>query len=451
MIKVVGRALQFTLAFAFTVIAALGCHVGVSAAQLTLTWVDSSSDEIGFSIERGIGADNAYEAIGTTSAGVTQYVDTTTASGTTYCYRVRAYNFTGYSDYSNSACGTTAQAANLAVVNTGATSASGTVVSNPSGITCGVACSASYGSGSVVVLSATSGPGSVFTGWSGAGCSGTGTCTVTLTGSTVVSARFDASGAAAPVNALAASILPSGRSAQVGIPVTAFATVLNGGVTTANAVGIVLATAVPVNFKFNATSCLTNAVAGGDNVPVDIPPGGQACYVIALTPTAPFNSTNVAFAFAGTNTLPVPPLVGLNTLLLSAANGPVPDIVALAATLSGDGIADMSLATGTGLFAVATVNVGAAGTITATVDTGSANLPISMALCRTDPATGQCISNIGSNVVTQIGAGATPTFGIFLSERAVVPFDPVNNRVFVRFIDSGGVTRGSTSVAVRTQ
>jgi hypothetical protein len=451
MVKVVGRTPRRILAFAFTVIAALGWPVGASAAQLTLAWVDSSSNETGFSIERSIGTDNTYEVIGTTGAGVTQYVDTTTASGTTYCYRVRAHNASAYSDYSNEACATTAQGANLAVVNTGAAGGSGTVVSNPSGIACGAACSASYSSGSVVVLTAAPAPGSVFTGWVGAGCSGTGTCTVTPIGSTVVSATFDASGAAAPVNALAASILPSGRSAQVGAPATAFATVLNGGVTTANAVGIFLATAVPVNFKFNATDCLTNAIVGGDNVPVNISPGGRACYVISLTPTAPFGPTNVAFTYSGTNTLPVPTLTGLNTLLLSAATGPVPDIVALAATPSGDGVANISLATTTGVFAVATANVGASGMITAMLDTGAANLPLTAAICQTDGLTGQCISNVGPNVVTQIGAGATPTFGIFLSERAAISFDPANNRVFVRFIDSGGVTRGSTSVAVRTQ
>jgi hypothetical protein len=255
----------------------------------------------------------------------------------------------------------------------------------------------------------------------------------------------------AQINALAASILPSSRSVQVGTPATAFATILNGGPTTAIAVGISLATTTPVHFKFNTTNCKTNAVVGGDNVPVNIPPSGQACYVIALAPTAAFTSTDVAFTFAGTNTLPVPTLIGLNTLLLSAAIGRAPDIVALAATPSGDGIANIVRLLGTGLFAVATANVGAAGTITATVDTGSANLPITVVLCQTDPASSQCISNIGPSVVTQIAAGATPTFGIFISERAVVPFDPVNNRVFVRFTDRDGVTRGSTSVAVRTQ
>ena len=32
-----------------------------------------------------------------------------------------------------------------------------------------------------------------------------------------------------------------------------------------------------------------------------------------------------------------------------------------------------------------------------------------------------------------------------------MPFDPAANRIFVRFKDAGNVTRGSTSVALRTQ
>jgi len=122
--------------------------------------------------------------------------------------------------------------------------------------------------------------------------------------------------------------------------------------------------------------------------------------------------------------------------------------VALAATTNNDGI--VSLAS-TGVFAVATVNVGASGSITAAADTGSASLPVSISLCQTDPATSQCISAIGPSVTTQINADATPTFGIFVEGNGNVPFDPAVNRIFVRFKDSGDITRGSTSVAVRTQ
>ena len=100
---------------------------------------------------------------------------------------------------------------------------------------------------------------------------------------------------------------------------------------------------------------------------------------------------------------------------------------------------------------MATVNVGTSGSITASADTGNATLPVNIFLCQTDPANGQCISAIASSVTTQINANATPTFGFFVQGNGNVPFDPAANRVFVRFKDGGNVTRGSTSVAVRTQ
>jgi hypothetical protein len=256
--------------------------------------------------------------------------------------------------------------------------------------------------------------------------------------------------AANPVLPLAAAVLPASRSVQVGVPATAFATILNAGNATASAVGIGLAANIPAIFKYNATNCTTNAVIGGDNVPQNIVSGGQGCYVISITPTSPFSPVDVAFTFGGTNTIPVAPLVAINTLLLTASIGPVPDIVALAATPSGDGIVNISLVTGNGVFAVATVNLGATGMITVTANTGFASLPFTIFLCQTDPVTSQCISAIGPSVTTTINAGDTPTFGLLLTQRAVVPFDPVNNRIFVVFTDGNGVTRGATSVAVRT-
>ena len=107
--------------------------------------------------------------------------------------------------------------------------------------------------------------------------------------------------------------------------------------------------------------------------------------------------------------------------------------------------------TGAGAFAVATVNVGAGARITARVDTGDAPIPVSLGLCQTNPGTGQCISGIGPSVTVDVGSGQTPTFAVFVTGHGVVPFDPGRNRAFVRFEDTAGAIRGTTSVAVRTQ
>jgi hypothetical protein len=140
---------------------------------------------------------------------------------------------------------------------------------------------------------------------------------------------------------------------------------------------------------------------------------------------------------------------GLNTLLLSTSNTPEPDIVALAATSESYGYVHLAFSDHSGAFAVAIVNLGATAAITASADTGTASLPLSVMLCQTDPTSGQCITPIGSTVPTTIAADTPPTFAIFIqaSTPTFVP-DPANKRVFVRFRDSSGVTRGSTSVAV---
>ena len=80
-------------------------------------------------------------------------------------------------------------ARDLAVTTTG--DGNGTVTSNPAGIDCGSICAMSVADGTVVTLTATADAGSVFTGWSGAGCSGTGVCTVTLDEAKSVSAEFE--------------------------------------------------------------------------------------------------------------------------------------------------------------------------------------------------------------------------------------------------------------------
>ena len=85
----------------------------------------------------------------------------------------------------------TAQPSPLLQVNRTGTG-SGSVTSTPLGIDCGTDCAENYLSFTKVTLTATSDPGSTFTGWSGAGCSGTGTCEVTMLEATTVTAEFTA-------------------------------------------------------------------------------------------------------------------------------------------------------------------------------------------------------------------------------------------------------------------
>jgi len=75
----------------------------------------------------------------------------------------------------------------LAVYKVGA--GGGMVASVPAGISCGADCSEAYASSTVVALSAQAAEGSVFTGWSGA-CSGTGTCSVSMSSARAVNANF---------------------------------------------------------------------------------------------------------------------------------------------------------------------------------------------------------------------------------------------------------------------
>jgi hypothetical protein len=60
-------------------------------------------------------------------------------------------------------------------------------------VTCdGGSCASSYPDGTKVTLAASAASGSTFAGWSGGGCSGTGTCVVTLNANTTVTATFNA-------------------------------------------------------------------------------------------------------------------------------------------------------------------------------------------------------------------------------------------------------------------
>jgi hypothetical protein len=260
-----------------------------------------------------------------------------------------------------------------------------------------------------------------------------------------------------PETTVFSAVLPASRSAVVGSPVTVFATMINAGASSAAGCGIALPPGAPagLTFLYQTTHPATNQVTGIPNTPVNIAPGASQSFVLGLTPSAPFAPVDLPLTYDCDNSSPTGVLLGINTLLISASLTPVPDVIALAATLSNDGIVDIPGANGAGAFAVASVNVGLGGVITVAPDTGGTTVPVTLSICETNPVSGQCLQAPSGSVTTTIGSGATPTFGIFVSGTgSAVAFNPAVNRVFVRFregVSITGTVRGATSVAVRTQ
>ncbi|MDC8450938.1 MAG: hypothetical protein LV473_21650 [Nitrospira sp.] len=108
--------------------------------------------------------------------------------------------------------------ATLSVSLTGTGAGGAVVMSDPAGINCGTICTAAYIKGTSITLTAA---GTGFTGWSGGGCTGAGTCVVTLNSNTTVTATFGTS--------LPTMTIP--RAAHAAVRLTNGQVLLTGGIT----------------------------------------------------------------------------------------------------------------------------------------------------------------------------------------------------------------------------
>ena len=81
----------------------------VSSGQIDLSWRDNSDNETGFVIERKTGNAGTWSETDTVEANVTTYSNTGLTADTLYCYRVKAYNLAGDSDYPEETCEATLQ------------------------------------------------------------------------------------------------------------------------------------------------------------------------------------------------------------------------------------------------------------------------------------------------------------------------------------------------------
>ena len=69
--------------------------------EVTLGWTDNSNNEDGFIIEREEATLTDFAVLDSVSANITSYIDSTVNQGVSYNYRIRAFNISGQSGYSN--------------------------------------------------------------------------------------------------------------------------------------------------------------------------------------------------------------------------------------------------------------------------------------------------------------------------------------------------------------
>ncbi|PHS22052.1 MAG: hypothetical protein COA85_12175 [Robiginitomaculum sp.] len=249
---------------------------------------------------------------------------------------------------------------------------------------------------------------------------------------------------------LLGAVSPSSRSIQIGNSATAFATIINTNASAAINCTISPAAGEPLSaFSFQATDSTTNLPIGLADTGIDIAAGGSQTFTISLTPSGPLNAENINLVFGCDGLDPAPVFDGVNTLLLSASNDPVADVITIAATRTSDGIIDIAGENRFAAFAIAAVNIGAGDTFTVTAQSTNVGAPVTASLCETDSATGACLASPSNSVSSTLTNGATGTYGVFILRNGPLAFDPAGNRVRLRFTGSGALVSGQTGVAAR--
>ncbi len=85
---------------------------GLSATALSyrtiqLGWTDNSNNEEHFEVDRSTNGGSTFSLLATLGAGVNSYIDAAVGTALEFCYRVRATNANGNSDYTSTQCATT--------------------------------------------------------------------------------------------------------------------------------------------------------------------------------------------------------------------------------------------------------------------------------------------------------------------------------------------------------
>ena len=175
-------------------------------------------------------------------------------------------------------------------------SGSGAVTSNPLGIDCGSDCSESFAPSTNVTLTAAAAGGSQFVGWSGAGCSGTSDCVVTLAAAAAVNATFDVSGGSGGgVSSPGLSVTVTGLGSVTSTPtgINCGTTVVNCDVNIATGTAVALAAVPAAGYRFAGWGGSDCSGTAGCNITVNTRHGVGA--VFAPQPGSRFSARPFLF------------------------------------------------------------------------------------------------------------------------------------------------------------
>jgi virginiamycin B lyase len=258
--------------------------------------------------------------------------------------------------------------------------------------------------------------------------------------------------------ALAASILPGGRTVSPGQPATVFASAANGSATAFENCQVSLPGDAPPGLQvdYQTTNPATNALTGTVNTPFSIPAnGGSQSLVLTFQSAVPAFAPGLGLNFT-CNGIVAAVTGGVDTMDVNFDADAAPDDIVLVSSTT-PGMISMPVL-GSNAFSVAMQNAGGTnvdGNTLVSVDTGLSILPVTTAICQTNPTTGACLEAPQPNLFVNLPAGTSATFSVFVTATSAVPFDPSNNRLFVRFIDFDEdlgvlVSHGSASLAVQT-
>lgn len=251
----------------------------------------------------------------------------------------------------------------------------GSVFPSPEGASCGTNCY-TYPQGTRVLLSASPSTGSVFTGWSGAGCSGTGTCSVSMDAARSVTATFESNRVTLSVSYAGSgsgTVAPSPAGSSCGTGCWGYAPGTAVRLTATAAAGSAFtgwsgacsgtAPTCDLSLKTDAVATVTFAAAvqlvvqtSGSGTVVSDPPGiscGTTCsayfpFGTQVTLTATPTGTGGVFSGWGGACQGTARTCSVTTNLFTTVNASFLQALRLSGSVSGLGAASLVLASGTG-------------------------------------------------------------------------------------------------------